>query len=288
MSDFVWKGVTFPTFRSDAIDELAPKCPVVYALVTPAEQIYVGASRNPKTRLKDHLTGNTFSGWLERITEAAVPIPDEWGEYHANWEWRASPGFKKLCRELQLVTRWSILQTFDRDAFAEDIGIAEKAWTKALGANLNSPDAKGTYSSGPSRGLGVQQIADGVTELIPKLHTMEPWQPTGPQFKPLTLIQHPKPVHLSVVDKPRPKPARITHCDLSRVAEHTVDSIVELVDLARWCKDNGHAPPFIDLQDAIDGALDLVWDFDSELAELNRHHRRGCRTALKPMKKEAA
>ena len=260
---FAWNGQEFSTFPRDQIDALAPECPVIYGLVTPQLEVYVGASRTPKSRLRAHLCSSSYSDWLKRLVLCAMPMPEGWGKMNADWQWTNKPEFQELCSAAQSQTRWCVFQAFGDDTFAEDIGIAEKAWIRALRASLNSPDAKGTYCNGPSRGLGVQEISAGVDALIPVLHTLEPWEPKQPTFNPLTVIQKPQPRTLggAVVD----------------LMDADVDVLNSVFEFAYYCLDNkqDQVPEVSRIAEDIFEAEALLAGIDKQIASAKRHQRRG-------------
>ncbi|WP_186582794.1 GIY-YIG nuclease family protein [Synechococcus sp. MEDNS5] len=272
LMQFAWKGQTFPTFPGNQIDALAPECPVVYGLVTPENEIYVGASRTPKARLRAHLASSSYSDWLKRLVERAKPTPDGWERISSRWCWTSEEDFKKLCGVMQSMTRWCVLQVFDDDCYAEDIGIAEKAWIKALEASLNSQESKGTYYNGESRGLGTQEIANAVEELIPVLPTMKPWQPQSPAFDPSMLVGEMKTAGLTVVDKPKPQGDR--YFELS---ETDVDALNSVFEFAYFCLDmKRELVPEVSRIGADIEKVELVLaGIDKEVASRKRHRERG-------------
>lgn len=286
--EFSWKGKDFPMYAWDQIDALAPEFPVVYGLITPGKEIYVGATRSPKSRLRSHLASSSYPQWLDRLAQREFEDLREWDSEMGLTVWRPGSGHREKIRDLQRETRWIILQTFTDAAFAEDMGIAEKAWISGLEASLNSSEAKGTYCNGPKRGLGPQQIATAVADMIPQLHKFEPWTPQHGLCP--TVVQS-----INRIPDNRPLPSPWTQQPPRRfkveVDLNVIDAVAELADLADWCARREHFPKEIDagvLDTLAELALELVHDYDSKAVKWSRHHRRGYDSDFAPVLLEAA
>ena len=131
-------------FEPCQVDFWAPKQPVIYGLITEDNEVYVGATRQPQKRFRQHLhhpAHPALPSWAVRVVQG---LPKYAGQGQtANYSTRE---FKEEVCRVVFGTRWFVLQTFPPNCPDQQIADGEQFWMQRLRPELNAIRHISAYS----------------------------------------------------------------------------------------------------------------------------------------------